>query len=495
MRPNLPSRFRSSSIAPLTFLLLIALATLGVGQSVERGPECGESVASCAPTVAQSAIDRPPVVFPKVLEERLAPTSPAAQAAPTQVDGEAARSFDGALRQVLTAVRRSMGPHAHRGRSMIVDPSSAGWFAQPAAHSNGAARSDVDVLTSGAALASPRQRADATPPTAGRRAGPALQGEVVLELPNDLWRVLQARDGRYWFTSRTEGAFCYDGETITRFSKKDGLPDDNIRDVQEDSSGSLYFSTDKGITRFNGRDFELLEPVAQGKWQNRPDDLWFSGVQDSGVVYRFDGKRLHQLALPRTKEGDDATLPRDKFPNARYSPYDTYTISRDSKGNVWFGTSVLGACRYDGSSFLWVPEQELGNGAFGTRSIIEGKDGMFWLTNTRHRFAIHDGVEGVTAPRYSRMRGIGDSGEYKQSDYEVFISSTVGDDGAMWFASLGGVVWRYDGASMTPFPVTENGEPHWIFSIYKDKRGVLWVGTQEHGVYRLQGDVFKRFKP
>jgi ligand-binding sensor domain-containing protein len=326
----------------------------------------------------------------------------------------------------------------------------------------------------------------------------SVTGETVLEMPRDLLRVFQARDGRHWFASRTEGAFRYDGETITRFSSKDGLPGDDVGGIQEDEQGNLYFNTNNGVSKFDGVSFRTLEPEVTGEWKNQPGDLWFAGGQDSGVVYRYDGRSLHRLALPRTKAGDDATLPRDRFPNARYSPYDVYTIFRDSKGDLWFGTAVLGACRYDGTSFDWVPEKDLHNGSFGTRSIIEDKDGRFWFSNSLHRYAIEGGAavgHGDASQWYEQEKGIGDASGHKQGEYEVFMSSTLGDDAAMWIAILDGVVWRYDGETMTRYPVTENGEPHWIFSIYKDNQGVLWIGTQAHGAYRFNGKSFEKFKP
>jgi len=326
------------------------------------------------------------------------------------------------------------------------------------------------------------------------------RGETVAEIPGDIWHIFQAQDGCHWFASRTEGAFRFDGRTITRFSSKDGLPGDDVGGIQEDRQGNLYFNTGQGISKYDGRSFTTLEPQATGEWKNQPDDLWFAGGQDSGVVYRYDGQSLHRLAFPRTQAGDqhEREFPRSKFPNANYSPYDVYTIFKDSKGNVWFGTAVLGACRYDGTSFLWIPEEELGNGSFGTRSIFEDEDGRFWFSNTRHRYAIDDGaaaIQGDASKRYTREDGIGDSGLHKQGDYDAFMSSTQGDDGAMWMANLGGVVWRYDGTSMTRYPVTEHGEQHWIFSIYRDDQGVLWLGTQAHGVYRFNGKAFEKFRP
>jgi ligand-binding sensor domain-containing protein len=357
----------------------------------------------------------------------------------------------------------------------------------------------VAALSANVAAQDKGPPAKSEPKADGKDQKPAVaKGEIVSEMAKDLWHVFQAKDGRHWFASRTEGAFRYDGKTITRFTKKDGLAGDDVGGIQEDKSGNIYFSTDQGISKFDGRSFTTLETKAAGEWKNQPDDLWFGGGQDSGVVYRYDGKSLHRLAFPRTKAGDDATLPRDKFPNAKYSPYDVYTIFKDSKGHLWFGTAVLGACRYDGKSFTWIPEEELQNGSFGTRSIIEDKDGKFWITNTLHRYAIDRGAavgQGDKSQWYKKEKGIGDLSGRKQGEYDVFMSSTRGDDGAMWIAILDGMVWRYDGKTMTHYPVTENGKHHWIFSIYKDNQGVLWLGTQAHGAYRFSGKSFEKFRP
>jgi len=322
-------------------------------------------------------------------------------------------------------------------------------------------------------------------------------GDNVTETAKDLSHVFQASDGCHWFASRSEGLFRYDGKTIIRFSIKDGLPGNDIDGIQEDKHGNLYFKTDKGISKFDGRSFVTLEPIAAGEWKNQPNDLWFGGGQDSGVVYRYDGQSLHRLEFPRTKAGDQhhRDFPRSKFPNATFSPYDVYTIFKDSKGNLWFGTAVLGVCRYDGTSFQWIPEEELQNGSFGTRSIFEDKEGRFGFTHTRHRYAIDDGSAIGASQWYKKENGIGDVSGHKQGDYEVFISSTLGEDGALWMANLNGVVWRYDGKTMTRYPITENGEHHWIFSIYRDKQGVLWLGTQAHGVYRFNGKSFEKFRP
>lgn len=374
--------------------------------------------------------------------------------------------------------------------SMLEDKSGNIWFGSIDA---GACRYDGKTFTNFSSPATSSSQGKPTQQPADDRKSPIAKGETVTEMAKDLWYVFQGKNGHHWFGSRSEGAFRYDGKTITRFTSKDGLAGVSMGGIQEDKSGNIYFTTDKGISKFDGRSFTTLEPQSAGEWKSEPDDLWFSGGQDSGAVYRYDGKSLHRLAFPKTKAGDAATLPRDKFPNAKFSPYDVYTIFKDSKGHLWFGTAVLGACRYDGKSFNWIPEEELRNANFGLRSIIEDKDGKLWFSNTLHRYAVD--LPAHVSQWYRQEKGIGDLSGHKHDEYSHFMSSTLGDDGAMWMAILGGVVYRYDGKTMTRYPVTENGKHHWIFSIYKDRHGVLWLGTQAHGAYRFNGKAFEKFKP
>ena len=50
---------------------------------------------------------------------------------------------------------------------------------------------------------------------------------------------------------------------------------------------------------------------------------------------------------------------------------------------MWFGTSNLGIYRFDGQHVDWMYEDHLTNppdgGSFGIRSIIEDRNGDFWL--------------------------------------------------------------------------------------------------------------------
>lgn len=329
---------------------------------------------------------------------------------------------------------------------------------------------------------------------------PVAKGEIVTELDKAIWHVFQAKNNDYWFGSHERGAYRYDGKTLVNFTMKDGLCDNNLGlgGIQEDKAGNIYFNTAKGISRFDGTSFATLgvtrSDSATGEWKLQPDDLWFQGAQDAGALYRYDGKLLHQLEFPKTKDGDEhyRQMPRDKYPNSKFSPYDVYSIFKDRKGNVWFGTSTLGACRFDGKSFAWLPESELRNSSFGTRSIIEDKEGRFWFCNTLHRYDVDR--SDPAGPKFRKLDGLRDTNDPKRELLRGIISSVLDSTGALWMATYGEGVWRYDGKSLTHYPVKDGDKTITLFSIHTDKQGVFWLGTQESGAYKFNGKTFEKFR-
>lgn len=328
------------------------------------------------------------------------------------------------------------------------------------------------------------------------------KGEFVTELDDAIWHVFQAKNNDYWFGSRDQGVYRYDGKNLVQFTTKDGLCDNDLGlgSIQEDALGNIYFNTAKGVSIFDGESFVTLEVAsprnsAKSEWKIQQDDLWFQGAQNAGVIYRYDGKLLHQLTFPRTKDGDEhyRQMPRDKFPNANFSPYDVYSIFKDSQGNIWFGTSTLGVCRFDGKSFSWLPESELKNGSFGTRSIIEDKQGRFWFCHTLYRYYVE--ISNSTGAKFNRVDGLRSTDNPYRELIRGIMSCTLDSDDALWMATYQDGVWQYDGESVKHYQVKDGDEAVNTFSIYRDRQGVLWLGTQQAGAYKFNGKAFEKFKP
>lgn len=320
-----------------------------------------------------------------------------------------------------------------------------------------------------------------------------VKGDAVKELGSSIMVIYQDKKNTYWFGSWETGVYRYDGKTLINYTTKHGLHNNRVDEIKEDKLGNIYFNSGGKIIKFDGQNFIKVSTTnnSNSEWYLEPDDLWFKSFQDSGCVYRYDGNYLHRLKFPETKEGNDYF---EKFPNVNYSPFDVYTIYKDSKGNVWFGTAALGVCMYNGKTFTWLSEKELEfdvETAFGIRSIIEDSNGMFWFSNTLHRFKIYGQAQ---TSKYTKEKGIGSLDGKKDGDLAAIISMEK-DNTDLWMATYNKGVWRYKSTQLTHYPVKHNGKGITVFSIYKDNNGVLWLGTHENGTYKFNGKTFEKFIP
>jgi ligand-binding sensor domain-containing protein len=332
------------------------------------------------------------------------------------------------------------------------------------------------------------------------------RGDTVKALGRNLMVVFQDSKQQYWFGSWEDGLYRYDGKTILHFTTKDGLPHNRIEEIKEDSKGNLYINTSTGVCRYDGTRFTTLPVIspALSAWKLEADELWFRCVQDGGQVYRYDGQFLHRLQLPETPVLNAYLAKHPATGDTRNSPYAVYTLYKDTRGYIWFGTAVLGVCRYDGQSFDWITEEdvtELHDGpANGVRAIIEDAEGYFWF-NSRYRYKVFGDRRLSTndtigqAFQYSREISIGSLDGKANSPLTEYLSIVKDKQGALWIATYRSGVWRYDGKAIAHYVVKDGSKESTIFSIYQDRAGQLWLGTEATGVYRFNGKAFEPFRP
>lgn len=311
-------------------------------------------------------------------------------------------------------------------------------------------------------------------------------GDTVTDLSNNIMVVFQDSKNNYWFGSWDSGVYKYNGKTIVNYSTKHGLLNNRIDEIKEDHLGNIYFSSANGsskISKFDGASFTTLKAVPGDNWGLDSTDVWFKyGYGNSGKVYRYDGTTLFELQFPRP-------------PNLS-NPFDIYSIYKDRRGNLWFGTNPVGVCRYDGQSFQWITEEDVtefrNEGANGVRSIAEDKNGDFWF-NTEFRYSVYDSLTLAESKFYTRHQSIGGLDGKKDSDLDEYLSIVKDNDDNLWFVTYLDGVWKFDGIEITHYQVEVDSKQITLFSIYKDNEGNLWLGTHENGVYQFNGTSFEKF--
>lgn len=98
----------------------------------------------------------------------------------------------------------------------------------------------------------------------------------------------------------------------------------------------------------------IKSTISEENWKLQEEDLWFNTLGKNGErgPFRYDGEYLYQLQFPKHAMEEEFV---QRFPNTSWSPYDVYSIYKDSKGTMWFGTSNFGICRYDGKEVTQYP--------------------------------------------------------------------------------------------------------------------------------------------
>ena len=314
------------------------------------------------------------------------------------------------------------------------------------------------------------------------------KGEIVSKLDNQIGHIYQDQKENYWFGSNGSGIFYYDGINLIQFTQKDGLVDNTIRGIQGDMTGNVFIQTPKGISKYDGITFTTLKPIvsSSNEWKLEPNDLWFG--YNANDLYRYDGDSLFELKLPRKDLEKAFGIDTLTNPFNSNNPYSVYGVDKDKEGNIWIGTFVAGAFRYDGKSFLWIDEKELsilpGNIAPGVRSMLQDKDGYFWLSNFKSKYKIESNTL-----EYKKIKGV----EKDKPNY--FNSGLADNNGNLWMTTYGGGVWKYDGINLFNFPIKHGKKEVLLISIYKDNAGVLWLGTDNAGVFKYNGKTFEKFEP
>lgn len=317
----------------------------------------------------------------------------------------------------------------------------------------------------------------------------SVKGEAVNHPGNNIMVIYQDSKNNYWFGSWETGVYKYDGNKLINYTTQHGLFNNRIDEIKEDKFGNIYFSSANArsaICVFNGNNFTTLTAVPSENWKLEATDIWFKySYGNTRKVYRYDGTSLYELPFPNP-------------PNLS-NPFDVYSIYKDRKGNIWFGTNPVGVCRYDGKSFDWITEKDVAEifnkpneGANGVRSITEDKNGDFWF-NTEYRYSVYDSTTLNNNKFYTRHESIGGLDGKKDSELDEYLSAVRDNKNNLWFVTYRDGVWKYDGKDLIHYSIKDGETDVLLFTIFKDNKGLLWLGSHNAGVFKFDGNSFKKF--
>ncbi|MGV8878256.1 MAG: ligand-binding sensor domain-containing protein [Sphingobacteriaceae bacterium] len=256
--------------------------------------------------------------------------------------------------------------------------------------------------------------------------------------------ILEDRKGNFWFASLGSGVYYYDGKSFRFFTTADGLPSNSVFCMYEDRVGNIWFGTNNGASRYDGKSFRNLkikdvpshggaDSLRASAYQSRlPENSWLHNdihtiIEDKagklwfgtrGNTFIYDGKTFTTLI---NKDGK-------AFNNV-------FRIIEDRKGNIWFGAN--GLWRYNGSTFTMINQT-------GAGVIVEDKKGNILASSGGSIFRYDEQSLSDRKPHVTEINT-------NDEDRKNLPFGILGaHDGSIWFASGGGVS-RYDGKTIINF--------------------------------------------
>jgi ligand-binding sensor domain-containing protein len=300
---------------------------------------------------------------------------------------------------------------------------------------------------------------------------------------SQVYCMIEDRQGNLWLGTRGGGISKFDGISFTTLTEADGLPGNYIRAMAQDSSGAIWVSADNGFSRFNGRN-----------WQQVVDP---SGKPLPGVNQIVeDGEGLLWLATDR---GIYTCLVRDTvasiWPGSRGLPYQLCaSLLIDSRDQLWVGTEKgLALARKDWRTkpqeTKWIVyEDGAGLGAGHIRGLREDAQRRVWITTYGSGAVFWDGRQPLDSQRpFIRVAPLPEFPDI------IVFESLQDREGNMWFATLEGGAYRYDGKFLTQFSEKDGLRSLHVHCLLQDSWGNVWLGTSGGGVSKFTGDRFVHF--
>lgn len=309
---------------------------------------------------------------------------------------------------------------------------------------------------------------------------------------------------------QTEAQQFFEAGQVPRFnliSRIDGLPSNAVSSIQQDKRGFMWFGTQGGLAKYDGRKFEYYRNIPFEE-DSLPHDLvqtlHYQEEEDTLWVGTYRGLARHRIG-----EAGFTTYSHDPDDPLSLINDVVIAVDHDDEGTLWVGTQdglnrmvsegifvsvetaseVVRDLFVDSSGTLWVggygglerwnPQSERLEAADVelpsdyVMSIAELRPGVLLL-------ACWGGgvVEYNTTNGTARTRVFADDRLY---------TVWPGSDQTLWAGSWGGGLFAVaaDGTEYHFSDADESLESPVIYSIHEDDAGLIWIGTNGGGLYRL----------
>ena len=291
------------------------------------------------------------------------------------------------------------------------------------------------------------------------------------------------------------------GHTAWRI--QDGVFNGAPNAIAQTADGYLWIGTQDGLIRFDGVSFVLWVPL-KGKLSSSAIFSLLAGTDGSlwigtstnlahlqngnltnylgadgrvnAIVQSHDGR----IWITRSRVHDDkGPLCEVKGTSLRcYGKADGITppyavpLAEDTEGNLWIGSVNLLIRWRAGSSTVFTPtETTRGEGLSGVQAIAAGSDGSIWSGIDRR-------APGMGVQRW--LNGVRSHLNPTLSKSALHVSALLVDrENALWIGTEDQGIYRLNGDKLDRFSSADGLSSDSVTALYEDTEGNIWIATTE----------------
>ena len=309
-----------------------------------------------------------------------------------------------------------------------------------------------------------------------------------LKFNSGIRAIFQDSKGNYWIGSHQEGVCVFDGKSFEYFTTNEGLPDNQVRSIQEDKNGNIWFGTANGVSSYDGNKITNHTPITddylQQEIKKTDNNLWFNAGNNAGV-YRNDGQILNYLAFP-TPENENLN-----------NSYGVTGISKGQDGQLWIATYAA-LFNFDGKAVNVFDKSKLAlkeGEVLHIRSVFADSQGRIWIGNNGIgvllfqrdsviNFSDKNGLIHINSSKNGNTSPVG--------TLEHVFAIEEDSEGNIWFGDRDTGAWKFDGKTMTNYVIDTKLSTQMIWEIYEDNTKNLLFAMENGGIYKFNGKSFDK---
>jgi signal transduction histidine kinase/ActR/RegA family two-component response regulator/streptogramin lyase len=271
---------------------------------------------------------------------------------------------------------------------------------------------------------------------------------------------------RIWIAIEGTGLHCWEDGRTRSWSVADGLLDEDITSIAEDTDGRLWVGSDEGLQAWNDGRPGAIYTSADGLPDDAVTALLGAPREGLWIGTRYGLARLGHGGFERfgVEQGlSSATIE---------------ALAHDPSGALWIGTP-LGVNRLAKERFASIGiDDGLSSGVIN--ALFVDRDGNLWIGTDG------GGLNQLGDPRVVPV------GTPEGLSNPMTLAVFEDREGAMWIATGANGVDRWRDGSFTHFGEAHGLPSDRVSSMAEDGEGRLWVATFRSGIARREGDRFVR---